>query len=67
MGFGHKKIDTIKHQLINNLEQMRGVKPPSQPWQGRILIVEPHLQRIYIHYIKKILKNQPFLLKKFRK
>ena len=50
-----------------SMEQMRGVKPPSQPWQGRILIVEPHLQRIYIHYIKKILKNQPFLLKKFGK
>ena len=23
LGFGHKKIDTIKHQLINNLERMR--------------------------------------------
>ena len=43
------------------MEQMRGVKPPSQPWQGRILIVEPHLQWIYIHYIKKILNRITFL------
>lgn len=39
-----KKKDLINKGLTHIMEQMRGVKPPSQPWQGRILIVEPHLQ-----------------------
>ena len=43
---------------------MRGVKPPSQPWQGRILIVEPHLHKIYTYYIRKKGKNQPLFYKK---
>lgn len=43
------KIVNMKKNLENqgfnvHMEQMRGVKPPSQPWQGRILVVEPHLQ-----------------------
>ena len=49
------------------MEQMRGVKPPSQPWQGRILIVEPHLHQIYTYYIRKKDKNQPFFNKKKKK
>ena len=47
----NKKI-LEKQGLILKMEQMRGVKPPSQPWQGRILIVEPHLHQIYTYYIK---------------
>ena len=43
--------DTILKQLIYNkdlrlyvnLEQVRRIELPSQPWQGRILAVEPHL------------------------
>ncbi len=33
------------------MEQVRVVETPSQPWQGRILAVEPHL-----HYKSNITK-----------
>ena len=33
------------------MEQVRRIELPSQPWQGRILATEPHLQ--YNYYIKK--------------
>ena len=39
------------------MEQMRGVKPPSQPWQGRILIVEPHLQYLYVALTRLVPKS----------
>ncbi len=41
------------------MEQMKGVEPSSQPWQGRVLAVKPHLQ-IQSNYIKKNQKNQGF-------
>ncbi len=41
------------------MEQMKGVEPSSQPWQGRVLAVKPHLQ-IQSNYIKKNKKNQGF-------
>lgn len=49
--------DTILKQLIYNkdlrlyvnLEQVRRIELPSQPWQGRILAVEPHLH-LYIAF-----------------
>ncbi len=41
-----KKPNTCRVSGKTSMEQMRGVKPPSQPWQGRILVVEPHLQVI---------------------
>ena len=32
-----KKIDAIKHQLINNLEQMMGIGPTQSAWKAEVL------------------------------
>ena len=37
LGFGYKKIDAIKHQLINNLEQVMGIGPTLLAWKARVL------------------------------
>ena len=34
------------------MEQMKGVEPSSQPWQGRVLAVKPHLH--VSNYNKKV-------------
>ena len=62
MGFGYKKIDTIKHQLIINLEQAMGIEPTSQPWQGRVLAVVLRLHVKILYHI--FTQNQTIFLKK---
>lgn len=48
--------EKIKNRLnsksvLIHLEQMKGVEPSSQPWQGRVLAVKPHLH--VFNYNKK--------------
>ena len=45
------------------MEQMRGVEPPSPPWQGEVLAVEPHLQLLHIIILENLKKINYFLLK----
>ena len=61
-----KKTEHLWCAAKITMEQMKGVKPSSQPWQGRILIVEPHLHYIS-NYIRCLKKNQPFLVNLFKK
>lgn len=35
------------HKLIYIMEQVSGIEPPSNPWQGLVLTVELHLHREY--------------------
>ena len=51
------------------MEQVRRIELPSQPWQGYILTIEPHLQRTFIisnfFYNIKSFNEKISLLRKF--
>lgn len=46
------------------MEQMTGIEPASQPWQGRILAIVLHLQVTYYIILEKNIKINSFYLKK---
>lgn len=51
----HKNTQTSKVWVIVSMEQVMGIEPTSQPWQGHVLAVVLHLQQQY--YNIKIVKS----------
>ncbi len=63
-----KRIDymlssNIKVRTETSLERMRGIEPPSQPWQGRIRATKlhPHFFKVRYYLIKIFVNWQAFL------